>query len=63
MFNLPNNTQYVMIIEAKPGYMVMSCRWSSEEGSELGPVNTFQCYNTELEALAAVERFLDNETD
>jgi hypothetical protein len=64
MFNLPNNTPYVMIIEADTGYMVMSNRWTSVEDGEMGPTGTFECYNTKLEALAAVERFLaQNETD
>jgi hypothetical protein len=64
MFNLPNNTPYVLVIEADSGFLVMSSRWGSNEGNEMGPMSTFACFNTKLEALAAVETFLaSDETD
>ena len=63
MFNLPNNTPYALVIEADTGYLVMTCRWVYVEGEEMGPKNTFDAYDDELSALAAVERFLANETD
>ena len=66
MFNLPNNTPYIILIEADRGYMLMSSRWESMEGSEMGPVNTFACCNDKIEALTLIEEFMagnPNETD
>ena len=66
MFNLPNNTPYIILIEADAGYMIMSSRWGSSEGSEMGPITTFECFNEKIEALTAVEVFMSgnpNETD
>ena len=64
MFNLPNNTPYIIIIEADTGYMVMSSRWIDTGEGELGPVTTFACYNEKIEALSAAETFMDHdETD
>ena len=68
MFNLPNNTPYALVIEASPGYLLMTSRWVSTDEpdgtpGEMGPTSTFECYNTEHEALAAVERFLHHETN
>lgn len=63
MFNLPNNTPYVVIIESDNGYMVMSNRWESIEGpegqpGEMGPTGTFETYTRSIDVLAAVEQFM-----
>ena len=67
MFNLPNNTPYVIILEVDNGFLLMSSRFASVENGEMGPENHFGVAISRLDALAQVEAFLtekaSNETD
>ena len=63
MFNLPNNTPYIVITETSNGYILISSRWVSHEEGEVGPQTTFECYETRQDALAAIERFMEGKEE
>lgn len=59
MFNLPNNTPYLLILESNNGYIVMTSRWGSPAGAEMGPKETFETYDANGPIEEVVKTFLE----